>query len=104
MFDAKFEGYKLASVWSEYQDRLALGQVVYITNSLEVNQHASEFPEPNTWEFKPKDLGEFLEKALSFLQPRVFEAGELQRALEDAKSRISLRNRQIRGLRRALHK
>jgi len=104
MLDTKFEGYKLASVWSEYQDRLAQGQVVFITNSLEVNQHSSEFPEPEVWEFTPKFLGEFLGRALSLLQPRIFEVEKLQEVLAETKSRIALRNRQIRDLRRQLRK
>lgn len=102
--DIKFEGYKLASVWSEYQDRLVQGQVVYITNSLEVNQHNSESPEMESWEFAPKTLGEFLTKALGILSPKIFEVRDLQEVLTDAKTRIALRNRQIRDLRRQLRK
>ena len=104
MFEAKFEGYKLASTWAEYQDKLAQGQIVFITNFLEVNEHSTQSPMPNTWEFKPKNLGDFLEKALSVLSTRAFEVNQLQEALENAKTRIALRNRQIRELRRQLRK
>jgi hypothetical protein len=95
--------YKIAQVWAEAQDLRERGVRVTLTCRFEVNQiPPGSSLEP--WEIEfPKELGEFLEKALEYYKLQAgLEIEALQRALEEARERIARRNLQIKQLRARL--